>query len=186
MKLFVVIGFLMIAGIAIFGYVKKTEIYERYQNNNKNFTQSAEIPEQYKTDNENFQQSIVLLYKAMDLTDYEELEPELKKEKNEEFFAISEEGIALGKRVSDEYLDYMHPEIQNMFKNKLIIGSEIYASGRKMSEVGNENNNTGYIVGGMQKQVDGQQLIAQWSLWLEENSTEIKNSFLKDFMSKRS
>ncbi len=173
MKLFVVIGFLLIAGIAIFGYVKKTEAPEQYQGGNKIFIQSTDVPAQYKTDNENLNRSILLLYKAMELTDYEDLEPELKKEINEEFFASSEEGVALGKRVSDEYLNYIHPEIQNMFKNKLVKGFEIYASGREMIEIGDADNSTGYIVGGTQKQIDGQQLIAEWSLWFNENSAEI-------------
>lgn len=173
MKVFVFFGIVLVVGLIIFGYVKKTEIYEWYQNDNKIFTQSADVLTQYKTDNENFYRSITLLYKAMELNDYEQLEPELTKEKNEEFFASSAEGIALGKLVSDEYLDYMHPEMQNIFKNKLIKGSEIYASGREMIEIGNADNNTGYIVGGTQKQIDGQQLITQWLMWFDENSTEI-------------
>ena len=134
------------------------------------FTKKSEMPAQYKIDNENFKQSVILLNEARDLSNPpgSENQPsfELLKETEEKIFSNTEEGIRLGKLVSDDYLDYMHPELKNIFKNKLIKGAEIYYEGLMM-------NNAGNITEGVQKQIQGNQLIIEWINWFDKNGKSI-------------
>lgn len=135
------------------------------------------MPEQYKTDNENFKQSVMLLNEARDLSNSPGSENqssfELSKEVEEKIFSNNKEGIRLGKLVSDEYLDYIHPELKDMFKNKLIKGTEIYYDGLMM-------NNSGNITEGAQKQIQGNQLIIGWINWFDKNGKEITDKVFRD------
>lgn len=160
MKNFFLLMFLLIVGVVVSGCAKKSEI-------------SA----QYKTDNENFKQSVILLNEARDLSNPPGSETQssfkLSKETEEKIFSNNEEGIKLGKLVSDDYLDSMHPELKNMFKNKLIKGTEIYYNGLNM-------NNTGNIAEGAQKQVQGNQLIIEWINWFDKNGKLITDRVFED------
>ncbi len=135
------------------------------------------IPSQYKTDNENFEQSITLLNEARDLSNPpgSENQPsfELPKETEEKIFSNTKEGIRLGKLVSDDYLDYLHPELKNMFKNKLIQGTEIYYDGLTAT-------NTSNVAESAQKQIQGDQLIIEWINWWKKNGKSITDKVLED------
>lgn len=128
-------------------------------------------------DNENFKQSVMLLNEARDLTNPSESESqpsfELSKETEEKIFSNNKEGIRLGKLVSNDYLDYLNPELQNMFKNKLIKGTEIYHDGLT-------NNNSGSITEGTQKQIQGNQLIIEWINWWSKNGESITIKVFED------
>ena len=117
MKNVLLFTFLLVANfIVISGCAKKTE-----------------MPAQYKADNENFKQSVILLNKARDLSNPPESENQssfkLSRETEEKLFSNTEKGIRLGKLVSDEYLDYINRELKDMFKDKLIKGTEINYDG---------------------------------------------------------
>jgi hypothetical protein len=130
----------------------------------------SELPAQYTNDRDNFKKAVILLNEARDLSNPSGAEKqgsfELSKETEEKIFANTEEGIRLGKQVSDEYLEYLHPELRDMFKQKLIKGTEIWYEGI-------EDNNSGKVVTGLQKQVKGNELVIEWIKWWDKNGKSI-------------
>lgn len=140
-------------------------------------TKKTAMPTQYKADNENFKQSMSLLNEARDLTNPPESETqpsfELSKETEDKISSNNTEGIRLGKLVSDDYLDYMHPELKVMYKNKLIRGTEIFSEGLKgdTSDVNFE---------GVKKQLEGNQLIIEWIDWWTKNGKSITDKVFSE------
>jgi len=146
-------------------------------------TASSVLPHKFfndskeQIDNENFKQSIILLNEARDLSNPPESQNqtvfELSKEIEEKIYSNNEEGIRLGKLVSDDYLDYLHTELKNMFKNKLLKGTEIYYDGLI-------KNNADNIAEGVQKQIQGNQLIIEWIDWFDKNGKSITDKVFND------
>ena len=138
----------------------------------------TEMPAQYKVDNENFKQSVILLNKARDLSNPPESENQssfkLSRETEEKLFSNTEEGIRLGKLVSDEYLDYINPELKDMFKDKLIKGTEINYDGLMIMESG------AYSSEGVQKQIQGSQLVIEWINWFRKNGRSFEDKIFED------
>lgn len=139
------------------------------------------MPAQYKADNENFKQSVILLNKSRDLSNPPGSENqssfELSKETEEKIISYIEEGIRLGKLVSDEYLDYIYPELKDMFRNKLIKGTEIYYDGLMISL---KNRNADILSKGAQKQIQGVQLQIEWINWFKKNARSFENKIFED------
>ena len=136
------------------------------------------MPAQYKADNKNFIQSVILLNKARDLSNPPESETqssfELSKETVGKLFSNTEEGIKLGKLISDEYLDYINPELKDMFKNKLLKGTEINYDGLMMMMTDPSSSK------GLQKQLQGSQLVIEWINWFGKNGRSFESKIFED------
>ena len=161
MKIFL-LTFLIIASIVVIsGCAKKTE-----------------MPAQYKADNENFKQSVIMLNKARDLSNPPESENQssfkLSRETEEKLFSYTEKGIRLGKLVSDEYLDFINPELKDMFKNKLIKGTEINYDGLMIMK------SNAYSSEGIQKQIQGSQFVIEWINWFSKNGRSFEDKIFED------
>ena len=161
MKKKILLTFLLIIGIIII---------VRYAN-------KTAIPYRYKTDNENFKQSVILLNKSRSLANTPESENqpnfELSKETEEKILLNIEEGIRLGKLIDDDYLDYLHPKLKDMFKNKLLRGTEVYYDGLM-------ENNINDTVKSTQKQTRGNQLVIEWINWFDKNGEIITDKVFED------
>ncbi|MFH1328128.1 MAG: hypothetical protein ABIH76_04710, partial [Candidatus Bathyarchaeota archaeon] len=135
------------------------------------------LPPQYANDNENFKWSVILLNEARDMSNPPGAEKQssfsLSKEIEEKIYTNTEEGIRLGKLVSDEYLDFLHPELRYMFKQKLIKGAEIWYEGI-------QDNNSGNVISGVQKQVEGNELIMEWIGWFDKNAKSFDDKVFGD------
>ncbi len=129
-----------------------------------------EIPVQYRNDNEDFKQSLILLNKVRDLSNppgsENQISFQLSKEREEEIISSAREGIRLGKLVSDEYLDNIYPGLKDMFRNKMLKGSEIFYDGFMISL---NNRDAGIHPEGEQKQIRGVQLQIEWMDWFKKN-----------------
>jgi hypothetical protein len=139
--------------------------------------QKVGLPPKYKSDNENFKQSIILLNEARDLSNPPESETQtsfkLPKEVENNIFSKTQEGLKKGNQVNDDYLDYLHPELTDMFKNKLIKGTELYYAGLI-------DNASGKIPEGASKQVEGNKLIIEWLGWWDKNRKNITDKVFGD------
>lgn len=122
----------------------------------------SSFPEQFIDDRTNFIQSVTLLSEAGELTqpqsDNLSEEFTITEEQEQEIYSKIEEGLALSKKVDDAFLDYLSPELKSYYRNKLIIGYEIYYKGIKL-------NNGGNTVLGVQQQIYGNNLITEWHDW---------------------
>ena len=131
------------------------------------------IPSIYANDNEIFVSSITLLNEARRLSS-----PEgnpgaynLDTQTEDLIYSKTAEGIRLGKLVSSEYLDYVHPELKDMFRDKLLKGSEIWYKGIRDNNAGNEAE-------GVQEQLEGADLTGQWNDWWNINGNYIADTVI--------
>lgn len=135
------------------------------------------LPSQYTNDSENLKRAIILLNEARDLSNPPRSDKQstftLSKEVEDEIYSKTEDGIRFGKQVSDEYLDHLHPELKDMFKNKLIRGTDIWYQGIK-------DNQSGRIGEGVQKQIQGDELVAEWIEWWDKQGKTIADKVYGD------
>lgn len=153
-----IIYFLAVIVIIFLGY--------RFLNTNSTNTN---FPTDYLDDRDKFTQSIQVLRESSDLTqptDHSGKPFDISKEQEQQIYSKMEEGIKLSGEVSDELLDYLDPQLKSYYRNKLIKGTEIYYDGIKA-------NNSGDITVGVQKQMEGNNLIIEWINWWESNNKRI-------------
>ncbi len=135
------------------------------------------LPAQYTNDNQYFKQAIISLNEARDLSNppgsAHQSSFELPQQTEDKIFANTEQAIRLSKQISDEYFDYLHPQLRDMLRNKLIKGTEVWYDGVK-------DNNAGKIAEGAQKQIQGNQLIVEWLEWWERNGEGIADKVFAD------
>jgi len=140
----------------------------RLLGNHKSATTSI-FPEQFTDDRANFVQSITVLRESSDLTQPSNNSGEaftIPKATEQQIYSKIEEGIALSKKVDDAFLDYIHPDLKNYYRNKLIVGNEIYYEGIKA-------NNSGDVSLGVQKQMEGNNLMIEWINWWESHNKDL-------------
>ena len=129
----------------------------------------SSFPEQFVDDRANFVQSITVLRKSSDLTQPSNNSGEaftIPKATEQKIYSKIEEGIALSKKVDDAFLNYIHPDLKNYYRNKLIAGNEIYYEGIKA-------NNSGDVSLGVQKQMAGNNLMIEWINWWESHNKDL-------------
>ena len=126
------------------------------------------FPQQFIDDRTNFIQSVTTLNESSELTQPKDndLAFTLSKEQEKLIYSKIEEGIALSAKVDDAFLDYMHPDLKEYYRNKLIAGTEVYYEGIKA-------NNNGDEVAGFQKQMKGNNLMRQWWNWWDSHNDDL-------------
>lgn len=80
--------------------------------------------------------------------------------KAEQVISLTEESIESAKKVSDDFLEYLHPELKENYKEKFIKGNELYYEGLKLSRP-----DDGIESESVKKQVEGNNLIQAWIDW---------------------
>jgi hypothetical protein len=117
-----------------------------------------EIPKQYQKDRDAFVNSIISLNEANKLT-----QPEngvISSASNEkEVLSLVDKGVSLSANVSDDFLNMLHPELKNMYRNKLITGTQIWKEGIIKKDV--------------LKQMNGARLDQEWSNWFEKHKKDV-------------
>jgi len=130
---------------------------------------ASNFPEQFLDDRTAFVQSITALRESSDLSQPSDSSGgsfTIPKEIERRIHSRIEEGIALSKRVNDAFLDYIHPDLKDYYRNKLIIGTQIYYDGIKESIRGN-------VSMAFKKQIEGNGLVNEWIVWWESHSKNL-------------
>jgi hypothetical protein len=138
---------------------------------NKNSNNSA-FPAEFMDDRANFVQSITILGESSDLINKPSNNSDeaytIPKETERQIYSKIEEGLALSKKVDNAFLDYIHPDLKNYYRNKLIAGTEIYYEEIK-------SNNSGNISLGVQRQIEGINLMTEWVNWWNSHNEDLAN-----------
>ena len=71
-------------------------------------------------------------------------------------------GISASRRVSDAYLNSVHPELSAMYRDKLIAGARLWQKGLRMSR-------TEGGVAGLDEQAAAAALDSEWVVWLDKH-----------------
>lgn len=138
---------------------------------NKNSNNSA-FPAEFMDDRANFVQSITVLGEYSDLINKPSNNSgeayTIPKVTEQQIYSKIEEGLALSKKVDNAFLDYINPDLKNYYRNKLIAGTEIYYEGIK-------SNNSGNISLGVQRQIEGNNLMTEWINWWNSHNKDLAN-----------
>ncbi len=138
---------------------------------NKNSLNSA-FPTEFMDGRADFVRSITVLGEASDLINKPSKNSgkgyTIAKTTEQKIFSKIEEGLALSKKVDNAFLDYIHPDLKNYYRNKLIAGTEIYYEGIKF-------NNSGNISLGGQRQIEGIILMTEWVNWWNSHNKDLAN-----------
>jgi len=114
-----------------------------------------------KAERDAFVESVTSLNKARDLSNKNVglLGTSKTPEEESEIFLLTEKGINLSYSVSGGFLTSLHPQLEVMYKDKLVYGSMLWLEGAKDS----------HAVEGVKKQVDGVYLQSEWIKWFDKN-----------------
>lgn len=127
------------------------------------------FPAEFIDDRENFVQSITVIEESSDLINKNINSSEastIPKTTEQQIYSKIEEGLALSKKVDDDFLGYLHPDLKIYYRNKFIAGTEIYYEGLK-------SNNNGNILLGIQRQKEGINLITEWANWWDSHNRDL-------------
>ena len=153
---------LLIIGAIIIGY--------RFLNTDKTNTTSI-FPEQFIDDRSNFAQVKQLFNDAMDLTmppDNSGKPFDMPKKQEDQIRSKLAEGISLSQKIDDSFLDYLHPDLKNNFRNKYVRGYELILDG-----LNSDTSDVNSI--GVRKQIEGSNLIGEFNDWWDSNRDIITN-----------
>ncbi len=115
----------------------------------------------YEAEREAFKQSVVLLRESSDLSQPPAGETSfgMTPEQEQKFHDLIDRGLAESDKVSDSFLDSLHPELRAMYRDGLIAGTRLYIAGVK--------------AGNTQEQSDGIQKQIQWIAFWEKHNAEL-------------
>ncbi len=121
----------------------------------------SDIPAKYHKDREAFARSVEALKDASALSEPPTDQTSLRMEPEQErkLFSLVEEGLRLSQRVSNEFLDYLHPQLRSEYRDHLVRSTQLWYEGVKGRDT--------------LKQVLGSQLQLQWIKFWEANNKMI-------------
>jgi len=125
-------------------------------------TKEQGFPSEFVDDRANFEQVKILFYEANELTRLPEgvtIAPS-SPEVDEKIHSLKKRGIALSEEVDDAFLDYLHPDLKNLYRNKKIRGEELWLEGFLES--------TSWA-----KQIEGIRLTKEYSDWWNSHNESI-------------
>ncbi len=130
---------------------------------------SSDVPSQFKEDRQHLTEAFAAFYEASELSQVPKgmsgyTPPPGVDEKIDN---LLEKGLREGDSVSDDFLNWLHPEMKRHFREELMKGERLYAEGRKESNV--------------QKQSLGSELIGRWygDFWKEHSEMIFYKAFPK-------
>lgn len=140
------------------------------------------LPNEFVDDREIFGRVKKLFNEAMDLTmppDDSGKPFKISEEQENQIRSKLTEGIRLSKKIDDGFLDYLHPELKNYFRNKYIKAYELYLEGLNDMDLGLYSS-------GLEKQLQTAKLLNDFNRWWELNRETIINKAFPDEYYKQS
>jgi len=92
----------------------------------------------------------------------------MPKEQEDQIRSKLAEGISLSQKIDDSFLDYLHPDLKNNFRNKYVRGYELILDG-----LNSDTSDVNSI--GVRKQIEGSNLIGEFNDWWDSNRDIITN-----------
>ncbi len=131
----------------------------------------APLPEQFVDDRTAFAQVKQLFNDAMDLTmppDNSGKPFDMPKEQEDQIRSKLAEGISLSQKIDDTFLDYLHPDLKNNFRDRYVRGYKLILEG-----LNSDTSDVNSI--GVRKQLEGINLIGEFNTWWDSNRDIITN-----------
>ena len=119
------------------------------------------FPDEFIDDREAFDQSILAFWEANNMFKRQPGQSIVLRTPNQEkkYFEQISNGINISQNISDEFLDYLHPDLKKMYRESLIPGKRDYLEGA--------------LSGNRFKQGQGSRKVIVWEDFWEANKAEI-------------
>jgi len=109
-----------------------------FGNKTGNLQGNKALPQQYLVDRTNYTKAIQFFNDAMDLTkppDNSNKPFDMPKDQEQKILTGLSGGISLSKKVNDSFLDYLHPELKDHYRNQYVRGYELILEGFKKRHI---------------------------------------------------
>lgn len=129
------------------------------------------LPQEYLDDRKTYSEVNQLFGDAMNLTkppDNSGKPFDMPKEQQAQIISKLEQGVALSKKIDDNFLNYLDPEFKSHYRNEYVRGNELILEGLN-------GDTTDVNSLGVKKQFEGSQLIGIWNKWWEAKRDDIIN-----------
>ena len=119
------------------------------------------FPEKFTADREAFDQSIQAFSQAADMFTTPEGRPIIQRTiaQEQQYLELLNQGLQSSKKVGDGFLDYVHPDLKQMYRNNLIAGKTLYFEGA--------------VKGDRFTQVEGSAKVMRWVEFWDSHRAEI-------------
>lgn len=115
-----------------------------------------------------FYESTLALAKARDLSQpqNDQLVFTLPLETREKISQLEQKGLLLSSRISDEFLEWVHPQLRAEYREHLLKGTQIYINGKKANDV--------------EMQQQGGKLVRLWIDFWDQSGSQIADKLYPD------
>lgn len=124
------------------------------------------LPEKYMADKEAFGNSIKEFGEASDITNGSDTKA--TREQTEKVLLLTKESIENSQKVSDDFLDYLNPDLKSQYHDKFIKSQQLYYTGLSQSSSNDTTESES-----VKKQIEAGKLMNGWLIWWESNNKEI-------------
>ncbi len=130
-------------------------------------------PAKFSQDKVMFKDSIIKYGEASDITN--DSGRKATKEETSKVLELTLITIEDSKKVGDEFLDYLHPDLKKNYRDKLIKSLQLYYDGLVGSKDGDTLESES-----VKKQIESVTLMSEWSRWWESNGQEIADKLFSE------
>ena len=126
------------------------------------------LPDELLDDRGAFSESLRTWGEASDITN--KSGENATQEQTNSVISLTNQSITNSKKVSNEFLDYLDPQLKEKYRNVFIQGQILYLDGIRESKEGDTIASQSVI-----KQMQGSQLIKEWLDWWNPKSDALVN-----------
>lgn len=132
----------------------------------KTTTTASVLPEKFSDDEKMFKESLAKFGEASDITNSSDRNA--TDEQTAKVLSLTLESVEDSKKVSDEFLDYLHKDLKYNYREKFLKSQQLYYEGLSQSK------NTDTIESeSVKKQIEAGRLMNEWLNWWKSNDKEI-------------
>ncbi len=119
------------------------------------------FPEKFTADRDAFDQSLLAFWQAKEMFRKKQGQSMVFRtaDKEKVYFETMIKGVVLSEKISDEFLDFLHPQLKEMYRGYLINGKRNYVLGS--------------VKGDRFSQTQGSQLVLKWEEFWGKNQEGI-------------
>lgn len=125
-----------------------------------------ELPDKFVADKEFFGDSLKKFSEANDITNRQD--ENASQEEVKKVVSLTLDGIESSKKVSDEFLEYLHPDLKNNYREKFEKSQQLYYEGLSQAKDGDNMDSEN-----IKKQIEAGKLMNEWLVWWRANNKVI-------------
>ena len=125
-----------------------------------------ELPDKFVADKEFFGDSLKKFSEVNDITNRQD--ENASQEEIKKVVSLTLDSIESSKKVSDEFLEYLHPDLKNNYREKFEKSQQLYYEGLSQANDGDNMDSEN-----IKKQIEAGKLMNEWLVWWRANNKVI-------------